>query len=123
MLIMTAAGATGLVIALTPGFDAARIIAATWVACAAIESVHSRALLRGRRAIRSLRIRGARVEVQDGSGRWREGTLRPGSFAAPWLAIVRWRPAGARIDRTIPILAGMAPREDLRRLRVVLRWG
>ena len=122
MLVMIAAGATAGVIALTPGFDAARILAATWVACAAIEAVHSRALLRGRRAIRAFRVRGNSIEVQDGLGRWREGAIRAGSFVAPWLTIVRWRPRGARVDRTIPILPGMACEEDLRRLRVVLRW-
>jgi len=123
MLVMTAAGATGLLIAIVPGMDAARILAAAWVACAAIDAVRSRALLRGPRAVRAFVIRGASIEVQDGSGRWREGSVRPGSFVAPWLTIVRWRPRGARIDRTIPLLAGMVGAEDFRRLRVVLRWG
>ncbi len=122
MLVMLAAGATLAVIAVTPGLDAARILAATWVLCAAIEASHSRALLRGRRSVRALRVRGLSIEVQDGLGRWRTGTVRAGSFVAPWLTIVRWRPEGAWIDRTVPILPGMADREDLRRLRVILRW-
>jgi hypothetical protein len=122
MLVMLGAGATLSLIAVTPGSDAARILAATWIACIAIEAVHSRALLRGRRAVRVLRIRGASIEAQDGLGQWRNGSVRAGSFVAPWLTIVRWRPEGAWFDRALPILPGMAPPEDLRRLRVVLRW-
>ena len=122
MLVMIAAGATLVAIAATPGFDGARILAATWIACAALEAVHSRALLRGPRAVRALRIRGHGIEVEDGLGRWRSGTVRAGSFVAPWLTIVRWRPEGAWIDRTVPVLPGMASPEELRRLRVILRW-
>jgi hypothetical protein len=69
-----------------------------------------------------LRIRATSIETQDGRGRWRTGSVRAGSFVAPWLTIVRWRPDGAWLDRTIPILPGMASPEELRRMRVVLRW-
>ena len=110
-------------VALTPGPLAARILAATGVACAALEAVHSRALLRGPRAARHLRIDSGSVEIEDGAGCLRAGTLRPGSFVAPWLTIVRWRPEGARFDRTLPLLPGMAEAQALRRLRVVLRLG
>jgi toxin CptA len=120
--VAMAAIATLAVIAATPGFDAARILAATWVVCAGLEAVHSRARLRGRRAVRELHVRGTAVEVCDGAGRWRKGTIRAGSFVAPWLTIVRWRPEGARFDRSVPILPGMAPAGQLRRLRVVLKW-
>ncbi len=111
------------VIALTPLPAAARVLAATWIACAALEAIHSRALLRGPRAARSLRIASGEVEIEDGTGRVRTGTLRPGSFVAPWLTIVRWRPEGARFDRALPLVPGMAGAVELRRLRVVLRWG
>ena len=112
-----------MLVALTPGDITARILMATWVACAAMESIHSRALLRGPRAVRRLRIEADAVEIVDGDGRMRVGALRPGSFVAPWLTIVRWRPEGARFDRAIPLVPGMADRASLRRLRVVLRWG
>jgi hypothetical protein len=36
---------------------------------------------------------------------------------------VRWRPEGARLDHTVPLVPGMADDGSLRRLRVVLRWG
>jgi hypothetical protein len=50
------------------------------------------------------------------------GELRDGSLVAPWLTIIRWRPSGARFDRTIVILPDMLERESFRRLRVLLRW-
>lgn len=121
-LVFAAALATLAVIAATPGPDGARILAATWVACGALEAVHSRALLRGRRGVRALCVRGNAIETEDGLGRWHKGTIRAGSFVAPWLTIVRWRPDGARFDRSIPILPGMARAEDFRRLRVALKW-
>jgi len=73
--------------------------------------------------VRRLRVESGRVEVEDGEGRVRTGELRPGSFVAPWLTIVRWRPEGARFDRALPLVPGMAEARALRRLRVVLRLG
>lgn len=123
LLVALGALATLGVLAATPGASPVRILAGTWIVCAAVEAIHSRALLRGRRAVRAVEVRSGLVEVEDGRGRRRAGRLRPGSFVAPWLTIVRWRPDGARFDRTVPILPGMAPGEALRRMRVVLRWG
>jgi hypothetical protein len=62
-----------------------------------------------------------RVEVRDGTAL--EGNTRPGSFVAPWLTIVRWRPAGRRLDRTLLLLPGMAAPDEMRNIRVILRWG
>lgn len=121
--IACAALGSVVLVAATPGPTAARILAAAWIACAALEAVHSRALLRGPRGARHLRIDSGTVQIEDGTGRMRTGTLRPGSFVAPWLTIVRWRPEGARFDRSLPLVPGMAEAEALRRLRVVLRLG
>lgn len=122
-MIALAAAATLALLAATPGSAALRILAATWVSCAALEALHARALLRGSHAVRCVRLRrGGEIEVLDGRGRRREGVVRPGSFVAPWLTIVRWRAHGSRLAATVPILPGMAAEEDLRRLRIMLRW-
>jgi hypothetical protein len=52
-----------------------------------------------------------------------EGEVVSGSFVAPWLTIVRWRPRGKRAVRTLAVLPDMLDRESFRRLRVILRWG
>ena len=54
-----------------------------------------------------------------------KGELRvvPGSFVAPWLVVLYWKPDGARLTRAIVLLPDMAGEQDLRRLRVLLRWG
>jgi toxin CptA len=115
--------ATAILVAFTPEPLEARIAAIAWVACAALEAIRSRALLKGARGARHIGITAGTVEIEDGDGRVRSGVLRPGSFVAPWLTIVRWRPEGAWFDRTIPLLPSMLDEEAFRRLRVVLRFG
>ena len=115
--------ATLAVIGVTPGNVALRVLAATWIVCGGLEALHAIVLHRGRRGARALRVsRGGAIEVVSGAGNLRSGELRNGSFVAPWLTIVRWRPDAARFDRTILILPDMLPRDDFRRLRVLLRW-
>jgi len=112
------------VLAATPGAMWLRVLVATWVVCAAIEWLHSVALHRGPRGVRGVVVAmTGEIRLRSGLGEWRNGTLRPGSFVAPWLTILRWRAPGHRIDRTIVILPDMVPAEDFRRLRVMLRWG
>ena len=55
-------------------------------------------------------------------GGWRTGQVRDGSFVMPWLTIIRWRPEGKRLDRTLLLLPDMANAQDLRKIRVFLRW-
>jgi len=62
------------------------------------------------------------VALQARDGEWLRGELRDGSFVAPWLTIVRWRPEGGRMDRTVLLLPGMADAGTLRKIRVILRW-
>ncbi len=77
----------------------------------------------GARGVRALRVtRNRHVRVEHGDGRRAAGTLRDGCFVAPWLTIVRWRPEGARFDRTIVVLPDMMPPEEFRKLRVLLKW-
>lgn len=115
---------TLVVIALTPGPAALRILAATWVACGGLEALHAIALHRGRRGAQAIALRGdGEIEIRSGASVRRTGVIRDGSFVAPWLTIIRWRPHGARFDRTVLLLPDMLPPDDFRRLRVLLRWG
>lgn len=73
-------------------------------------------------APRSLRLaRSGEIHVR-GDGGWRSGRVRGGSFVMPWLVIIRWRPQGARLDRSLVLLPDMAARDELRNIRVFLRW-
>ena len=110
--IAAATVATLALVAATPLRVDAAILLATAVACLACPA------LRVARAARRLGVeRGGAVSV-DGAA----GELRDGSFVAPWLTLVRWRPAGARFDRTVLVVPDMLPPADFRALRVLLRW-
>ena len=124
MAILAAmAAATVAIVLVTPVSAALRAACAFAVVAAALEAMHRVALLRAPRAVRRLRVqRDGAIEVECASGARAAGALRPGSFVAPWLTIVRWRRTGAWRDCTVLLLPGMAPEEDLRRLRVLLRW-
>jgi hypothetical protein len=63
-----------------------------------------------------------RIHVQLSNGTWRTGTVRDGCFVLPALTVIRWRPDGARLDRALPLLPGMALPEELRKIRVILRF-
>jgi toxin CptA len=64
-----------------------------------------------------------RVEASGEMGRGGVGRLAPGSFVAPWLTVVRWRPEGARFARTVLVAPDAVDADAFRRLRVLLRWG
>lgn len=87
-----------------------------------LDAYRAVALRVGRGGVRSLAIRGDVIEVCDGCGLACVGQLRHGAFVAPWLTILRWRPASARLDRTIVILSDMLEPAAFRELRVLLRW-
>ena len=77
-------------------------------------------------ALRAARHLGRRVPIdvrQSGEVEvdGRRGTLRDGCFVAAGLAIVRWRPDRAWLDRTRLVAPDMLPAEEFRRLRVLLR--
>jgi len=115
---------TLVVLAVTPGTAWLRILLATWIACAALEAIHAVALHRGRRGARHVVVTMAgEVHLRSELDEWRSGVVRPGSFVAPWLTILRWRAPTHRFDRTLLVLPDMLPEEDFRRLRVLLRWG
>ena len=122
---MTAWGAaTVCIVSNTPWSLAARVLALAAVAVLALEALSRIVLLRGPGAVRSLRMqRDGAIEVERPSGARLAGQVRAGSFVAPWLVIVRWRAQGSRWDSTVLLLPDMAPANEMRRLRVLLRWG
>ena len=104
--------ATALLVAALPVAVELQALALAWIACAALA-----ALGRARPGRRLLVSLGGDVEV-DGVA----GALRDGSFVAPWLVSIRWRPAGTWKDRSLLVAPDMLGVEDFRRLRVLLRW-
>ena len=117
VFLASAVAGTLALVALAPFPWEARVLAGAWVLALALHS--HRVLTRPR----GLRLDSTRaIAVLGPGGEWRSGTVRDGSFVAPWLAIVRWRPEGARFDRTLPILPDMVSPESMRRIRIILRW-
>lgn len=111
-LVIAAGGFTSVLMLVLPLPSWLKPLLAAWAACAALHAL-DRAL-----GARSLRITLDGVAEVDGVA----GALRHPCFVAPWLTVVRWRPAGARFDRTALVVPGMLPAEDFRRLRVLLAW-
>jgi hypothetical protein len=80
------------------------------------------AMQRGKRAMRALEL-GATgsARYQDGSGNWHEADLLPGGYTSRWLIVLNLG-GGGRRRRALALLPDSAADEDLRRLRVWLRW-
>jgi toxin CptA len=117
------AAATLAVVAESPGAVALRIAGGAAVTCLALAAARRLTPRWGGVAPRALAVRASgEVAVQDRDGEWVRGELRDGSFVAPWLTLVRWRPEGRRLDRTVLLLPGMADAGSLRKIRVILRW-
>ncbi len=114
--IGAAALATLAVIAIVPIGAAARLALAAWVGAIAFRSL---------RRIPAVRVRtdtSRAIEVRFADGRFAFGAVVDGSFVAPWLTVIHWRPAGSHWTRTILLLPDMVEAEAFRRLRVLLRW-
>jgi hypothetical protein len=63
------------------------------------------------------------IVVRRKDGRWRSGRVLETSHVHPAFTSIVWRPDGARLARSVPIVADMLDRDDFRRLRVLLRYG
>ena len=123
-IVASMALSTFLVVLATPGPPLARIAMAAAIGWCALDAVHAIALHRGRRGARRLVVTMAgEIYLCNDGDEWRTGVVRPGSFVAPWLTIIRWRAPTHRFDRTVLILPDMVAEHDFRRLRVMLRWG
>ena len=105
--------ATAVLVAWLPVELELRAVGLAWIALTSL-----RALRRVRPGVRLRLECGGALEAGALAGH-----VRPGSFVAPWLAIVRWRPDGAWWDRTLLVAPDMLGAEDFRRLRVLLKFG
>jgi hypothetical protein len=63
------------------------------------------------------------VVVRHRDGTLVAGHVRSASFAHPFFTSIVWRPDGARLSRSVPLLPDMLGVDDYRRLRVLLRYG
>ena len=90
----------------------------------AVGAIRREAFREGPGAVRRLAVDlEGRVEAVGDTGTARIGRLAHGSFVAPWLVVVRWRPDGARFTRTVLVPPDAVDPDAFRRLRVLLRWG
>jgi hypothetical protein len=114
--LAVAVGSTLALVIFVPFPDAVRALAFAWVIATAWQA-H-----RGLAGVQALRLDCNRgIAVRDRIG-WRTGELSDGSFVATWLTVIRWRPDGARLDRTLVILPDMIQVAARRKIRVILKW-
>jgi hypothetical protein len=109
-IVLALAGTLSLLAAL-PGRVDARMAAMVWCVGAAGLA------FKRHRASHAVRIDGASIAVDA-----IEGSIVAGSFVAPWLTIVHWKPRGARFTHTLAVLPDAIDAEAFRALRVILRW-
>jgi toxin CptA len=100
-----------------------RAIACTLVLLSAAVQIYRRALLKGNRACLGLRLmRDGSCQLQIAGDRSVSGHLCRGWFVSPQLVVMRISCPGERLSRDIALLPDSASPDDLRRLRVFLRF-
>lgn len=121
--VLLAGGATLALVLATPLPAWVRVFAALWIGAGMLDACRVHALRVARRAAREIVVSGSReIEVCDAAGDAWAGAILDGSFVAPWLTIILWRPRGARFARTILVVPDALSGEEFRRLRILLRW-
>jgi toxin CptA len=108
---------------LAPLAPLAKAAAAPALAVAAFRALRRHGWQEGPGGMRALAVDlASRLEVEHADGSRAQGRVLDGSFVAPWLVIVRWRPVGARLSRTILLAPDAVDAHEFRRLRILLRW-
>ncbi len=116
--------ATASLLAFAPGDAMLRSAAVVAIGGLALRALRTRALQSAARAVVGVELTADRRAVLiERSGRRCEGEVRVESYIGERLTTLVVRPDGARVSRAIAILPDMLPEEDLRRLRVLLRYG
>lgn len=76
----------------------------------------------GGRPLRALELSAnGNARWQDGSRQWHEAEILPSSYVSNWLVVVNLG-AGGRLGRSQVLLTDCAEAEELRQLRIWLRW-
>ena len=120
---MASTAATLAFIAILPVAPLVKVFTVLAAGLSAVDAFGAIAWHRGPRSVRAFALREREIEVEEAGGRTIEGGVRDGSVVSPWLTIVRWRPRGARRDRTIVVLPDMLDAEAFRAVRVALKAG
>ncbi len=93
---------------------------AIWVAVVLI--VLGWGIWKMRRPLPSLRLKAdGQIHISKAGADWQATEILPGSFVSPGLSVVRLRTAAGELHR-LTLLPDSASPDDLRRLRVSLRW-
>jgi hypothetical protein len=123
-LVLVSHLATATLLAFAPGDAMLRAAAVAAIGAHALRAVRTWALQSAARAVVGVELTADRRAVLiERCGRRCEGEVRAESYVGERLTTLVVRPNGARVSRAIPILPDMLPEEDLRRLRVLLRYG
>ena len=116
--------ATASLLAFTPVDAMLRAAAVIAIGAHALRALRTSALQSAARAVVGVELSADRRAVLiERCGRRCEGELRAESYVGERLTTLVVRPDGARVSRAVAILPDMLPEEDLRRLRVLLRYG
>lgn len=122
-LLLAAHAAALLLLGLLPVPSVVLGLAALAILASAAWTIRQHALRRGAGAVRALRFEDReRVQLRCGDGRWRKGRVAGSSTVGPrWCVLnIEHEPRGCS---HVVLAADALDAEELRRLRVWLRWG
>jgi hypothetical protein len=115
--------ATALLLAFAPGDAMLRAAAVAAIGAHALRALRTWALQSAARAVVGVELSANRRAVLiERCGRRCEGEVRLDSYVGERFTTLVMRPDGARVSRAVAILPDMLPEEDLRSLRVLLRY-
>ena len=116
--------ATASLLAFAPVDAMLRAAAVVAIGAHALRALRTSALQSAARAVVGVELSaGRRAVLIERCGRRCEGEVRAESYVGERLTTLVVRPDGARVSRAVAILPDMLPEEDLRRLRVLRRYG
>jgi len=116
--------ATASLLAFAPVDAMLRAAAVVAIGAHALRALRTWALQSAARAVVGVELSSDRRAVLiERCGRRCEGEVRAESYVGERITTLVMRPDGTRVSRAVAILPDMVPAEDLRRLRVLLRYG